>query len=274
MNLDHKRLVLNGASSGIGRALLQQLSERQVQIVAVGRDETRLLAAVESVSASQARVMSFPCDLSRQRGVDALFDYAIQQMSGIDIFVANAGFAYWEPIQEPDWGGIEAIFQTNVFSPLYSAQKMHKLFHGADYRVLITSSLLDRIGLAGYALYASTKAAVDRFAEVYRLESRKQRRLVLVYPLAVRSRFFEVAGGGPVPWLSQSPESVARAILRGIERDRETIYTSWILRPMLLIYHLLPFTGRWYQAIDAKVFRRHWATQEKKASQGGSGQGR
>ena len=216
--------------------------------------------------------MSFACDLSRQRGVDALFDYAIQKMGGIDIFVANAGFAYWEPVEAPDWSRIEAILQTNVFSPLYSAQKMHTLFHGADYRVLITSSLLGRIGLEGYALYASTKAAVDRFAEVYRLESSTQNRLVLVYPLAARSRFFEEAGGGPVPWLSQSPESAARAILRGIEKDREPIYTSWILRPMLLAHHLFPFTGRWYQALDAKVFRRHWATQEKQASQGESGQ--
>ncbi len=268
MNIDQKRVVITGASSGIGRALLQELSERQVQVVAVGRDETRLLAAVASASALQARVMSFPCDLSRQRDVDALFDYAIQQMGGIDIFVANAGFAYWEPVQGPDWGRNEAIFQINVFSPIYSAQKMHTLFHGADYRVLITSSLLGRIGLEGYALYASTKAALDRFAEVYRLENRKQRRLVLVYPLAVRSGFFQAAGGGPVPWLSQSPESAARAILRGIEKDRETIYTSWILRPMLLVHHLLPFTGRWYQALDAKVFRRHWAPQGKKGKPG------
>jgi short-subunit dehydrogenase len=274
MNFDHIRLVLTGASSGIGQALLHQLSRLPVQVVAVGRDETRLRGAVDAAGATQARVLPFPCDLAQQEDVDRLFVYAVEQMGGIDIFVANAGFAYWEPVQEPDWGRIEAIFQTNVFSPLYSAQKMHTLFQGADYRVLITSSLLGRIGLEGYALYASTKAALDRFTEVYRLESKKQRRLVLVYPLAVRSRFFEAAGGGPVPWLSQSPESAARAILRGIEKDRETIYTSWILRPMLLIYHLLPFTGRWYQAIDAKVFRRHWATQEKKASQGGSGQGR
>ena len=76
-----------------------------------------------------------------------------------------------------------------------------------------------------------------------------------------------------MPWLSQSPESAARAILRGIEKDRETIFTSWILRPILLIYHLLFFTGWWYQAIDARVSRRHWATQGKKASQGESDHG-
>ena len=127
MNLDHKRLVLTGASSGIGRALLHQLSRLPVQVVAVGRDETRLREAVDATGATQARILPFPCDLAQQEEVDRLFVYAVVQMGGIDIFVANAGFAYWEPVQEPDRGRSEAIFQTNVFSPLYPAQKLHTL---------------------------------------------------------------------------------------------------------------------------------------------------
>lgn len=143
---------------------------------------------------------------------------------------------------------------------------MEAQFPGADYRVVLTSSILGRIGLEGYGLYAATKAALDRFAEVYRLERGKRGQLVLVYPLAVRSGFFRAAGVAPVPWLSQSPEAAARAMLRGIERDRETIYTSWLLRPMLLFNHLVPFARRWYQALDGRVQRRHWADQAKSES--------
>jgi NAD(P)-dependent dehydrogenase (short-subunit alcohol dehydrogenase family) len=263
MNIEQKRIVITGASSGIGRALLQELSRREVQVLAVGRDETRLNDAVASASASKARVMSFTGDVARQRDVDALFTYAIEKMGGIDIFFANAGLAYWERTPEPDWGRIEAIFQTNVFSPIYSAEKMLSLFPGADYRVVITSSILGRVGLDGYALYSSTKAALDRFAEVYRLESGERGRLVLVYPLAVRSGFYQTAGHAPIPWLSQPAEEVAKAMLRGIEKDRETVYTSWILPPMLLLNRLLPFTRRWYQALDARVSRQHWAAQTR-----------
>jgi uncharacterized protein len=266
MNLDHKRLVLTGASSGIGRALLLEISRLPVQVVAVGREETRLREAVNAAGATQARILPFPCNLARQEEVDRLFVYAVEQMGGIDIFFANAGFGYWERIEAPDWERIEAIFQTNVYSPIYAAQKMEALFPGADYRVVITSSILGRIGLEGYGLYAATKAALDRFAEVYRLERGQRGQLVLVYPLAVRNGFFQAAGGAPVPWLSQSPEAAAWAMLRGIKKDRETIYTSWILRPMLLFNHLLPFARRWYQALDAGVARRHWADQAKSES--------
>jgi len=266
MDIDRKRIVLTGASSGIGRALLHQLFPLPVQVVAVGRDETRLRDAVAAAGATQARFLTFPCDLARHEEVDRLFAFAIKQMGGIDLFFANAGFAYWEQIGEPDWERIEAIFQTNVYSPIYAAQKMEALFPGTDYRVVITSSVLGRIGLEGYALYSATKAALDRFAEVYRLERGRQGQVILIYPLAVRSGFFQAAGGAPLPWLSQSPESAARAILRGIEKDRETIYASWILRPLLLVNHLLPFARRWYQALDAGVARRHWADQARNES--------
>jgi NAD(P)-dependent dehydrogenase (short-subunit alcohol dehydrogenase family) len=255
MDLDSKRLVLTGASSSIGWALLRQLSRLPVQVVAVAREGTRLREAVDAAGATQARILPFPCDLARQEEVDRLFAYAVEQMGGIDVFFAHAGFAYWERI--------ESIFQTNVYSPIYAAQKMEALFPESGYRVVITSSVLGRIGLEGYGLYAATKAALDRFAEVYRLERGKRGQLVLVYPLAVRSGFFRAAGGGPVPWLSQSPEAAARAVLRGIKKGREAIYTSWILPPMLLVHHLLPFTRRWYQALDGRVQQRHWTTREK-----------
>jgi short-subunit dehydrogenase len=267
MNLDQKRIVVTGASSGIGRALLQELSGRPVQVVAVGRDEPRLQAAIGSVSASQARFLSFTGDLARQSDVDDLFEYSIEMMGGIDLFIANAGFGYWERAQEPDWDRIEVIFKTNVFSPIYALEKMHKLHGAGDYRVVITSSILGRVGLEGYALYSATKAALDRFAEVYRLETGRPGRLVLVYPMAVRSSFFQRAGRAPIPWLSQSAEAAARAIVRGLERDVKTIYTSWLLPPMLLVNHLLPFTRRWYQALDAKVARQHWASQGERESQ-------
>jgi NADP-dependent 3-hydroxy acid dehydrogenase YdfG len=173
MNLDHKRLVPTGASSGIGRALLRQLSRLPVQAVTVGSEETRLREAVDAAGATQARILPFPCDLARQEEVDRLFAYAVEQMGGIDMFFANAGFAYWERIGAPDWWRIEAIFQTNVYSPICAAQKMEALFPGADYQVVITSSILGRIGLQGYGLYAATKTALDRFTEVYRLERGK-----------------------------------------------------------------------------------------------------
>jgi NAD(P)-dependent dehydrogenase (short-subunit alcohol dehydrogenase family) len=73
-------------------------------------------------------------------------------MDGIDISAANAGLAYWECIREPDCGRIEAIIQTNLLSPVQTAEKMRALFPEAGNRVVITSPILGPLGLDGYAL--------------------------------------------------------------------------------------------------------------------------
>jgi hypothetical protein len=78
----------------------------------------------------------------------------------------------------------------------------------------------------------------------------------MVYPLAVRTDFFRVAGDPVIPWPSQPAAEVARAVVQGIKNDKETIYTSWILPLMLLTLRLLPFTGRLYQRLDGPVVRR------------------
>ena len=66
MNIDQKRIVLACISSRMGRAILEELSGRPVELVIASRDETRCRYAVGSAGVSQARVMSFACDLAWQ----------------------------------------------------------------------------------------------------------------------------------------------------------------------------------------------------------------
>ena len=66
MNIDQKRIVLACISSRMGRAILEELSGRPVEVVIASRDETRCRYAVGSAGVSQARVMSFACDLAWQ----------------------------------------------------------------------------------------------------------------------------------------------------------------------------------------------------------------
>ncbi len=67
--------------------------------------------------------MPYTCDISSALNIDRLFVDAKQILGGIDIFIANAGFAYYGEIDKPDWINIEQIYRTNVFSPLYCIGK-------------------------------------------------------------------------------------------------------------------------------------------------------
>ncbi len=87
MQIAHKNIILTGAASGIGKALLNQLLDFEgVKIITVDFDK------IENVS---DKIIPFVCDLSQQSEIDRLFEFAIAQFQAIDIFIANAGFAYY-----------------------------------------------------------------------------------------------------------------------------------------------------------------------------------
>ncbi len=246
MQIDGKNIILTGAASGVGRALLELLAQFPAQIIAVDKNAARL----ENLPSGRAEIIPYACDLSQPTAVDTLFDVASRQLGKIDLFIANAGFAYYEKIETADWTRIEQIYRVNVFSPLYSLEKMRTLNSGRPHKVVITASAMSFLGLPGYALYSSTKAALHRFAEAYRYEMDDPASLMLVYPIGTRTDFFGAATqthAAPQTWPSQTAEQVARAILRGIQRDSRSVFPFGAFRLLLG----LPFLGKLEQAIEA-----------------------
>ena len=107
----------------------------------------------------------------------------------------------------------------------------------------------------GYSVYGSTKAAIHRFAEGYRFDD-PGKHLMVVYPIATRTKFFETAGKRiPVAFPVQSAESVARKVIRGIRDDKRKVYPSVLFRSILVINRLLPFIKPVYQAIELRKFK-------------------
>ena len=263
MQLEKQRIVLTGAASGIGLALLERLAACSTQVVAVDLDAEGLERALADLAGSPAKLFPYACDLGNPEQVEAVFASALENMDGIDLFIANAGFPYYEKLNQADWGHIEKIFQVNVFSPIYAALKMKQLNAGRIYRVVITASAMGLLGIPGYALYSSTKATLERFAECYRYELEDPAALTLVYPIGTRTHFFQAAAkqAAPLTWPTQSAEKVANAILKGIERDSPNIYPSLLFRVFIIMDRYLPFLRRIEQWIEMKRFERWMARQ-------------
>lgn len=249
MNLEGKRIVLTGAASGIGKALLIQLVNYPAQIIAVDLNPFEA-----NFAPSKADIIPLTADLGQQSEVDRLFAFALEKMGGIDLFIANAGFAYYEKIGAADWAHIDAIFRVNVYSPLYAAVKMRDLHtDNRPYCVVITASAMSYLAVPGYAYYSATKAALDRFAEAYRFELPTLGRLMLVYPIATRTNFFSRASGStPLPFPAQTADYVARRIMAGLKNDRNSVHPSVIFRVFWSISRVFSLFGRLYQQIYAR----------------------
>ena len=241
-------MILTGAASGIGQALLELLASFQLEIVAADRDEARLLEVCAGFKNSRAEVVPIVADVSSQAGNDALFARALQEFGGVDIFIANAGFAYFETIPQPDWARLEMIYNVNTLAPIYALERMAALSGGQPFKVVWMVSAMAHIGLPKYAAYSSSKGALHRFADAYRWQMPDPRALMLVYPIATRTRFFAASSEAtPVPTPSQTPEEVARAVLRGIATDRLEVYPSLLFRVGLWLTLWFPSLRRFVQ---------------------------
>lgn len=258
MALTAKKIVLTGASSGIGLQLLKLLLAEGATVMAAVKPGDRMELVHGCLTVQ-------PCDVSRTEDMDLLFERALSVMGTIDIFIANAGFAYYERLDQPNWEHIQHIFETNTFSVMYAAQKM-KLLHGdRPYQFVTTSSAMSILPLPGYALYSATKAAVRGFAEAYRYELEAGQHFQTVYPVATSTAFFRQAGDSPVPWPTQKAETVAAAILRGIKRKRNSIYPSRLFVLTMVLNRLLPFVFPIYSRAENYRFQ-HWLEQKRRNS--------
>ena len=135
MKLAGKNIVLTGASSGIGKEMLNILSSMtDAKIIAVARH-------IENIPFEEGVIYPFAADVSMPEGVDNVFDYAQRTLGNIDVFIANAGFAYLEKLSVPDWKHIEYIYNLNVFSPIYSLEKLQEQSNGLQATFVCTISV-------------------------------------------------------------------------------------------------------------------------------------
>lgn len=256
MNLENKNIVVTGASSGIGLELTKAFLSKGCRVVAASRTINKELLGQENFYPFQA-------DVSTPEGVDNLFTFALQTLESIDIFVANAGFAYYEKLGAADWGHISSIFNLNFNSVVYSAQKMKQLKGTQPFNFLTVSSGMAILPLPGYALYSGTKAALKGFAEAYRWELDKEQYFQVVYPIATKTAFFKNAGDSPVPWPSQKAELVVESILKGIRKNSISIYPSKLFYSLTLFNRVFPLIFKLYAYMEDKKFKRWLADKNK-----------
>ncbi|MCX6223364.1 MAG: SDR family NAD(P)-dependent oxidoreductase [Bacteroidia bacterium] len=253
MDITKTNIVVTGAASGIGLAILEELLKFDCKIIAADRNAENL----EKVAITHIdKVTPFVGDLSNPDQVDQLFDFAKTSLGSVDLFIANAGFAYYEQLKGADWSHLELIFRLNTLSPIYSLLKMQQLNSHKKWKTVMVSSAMAEWSVPGYTVYGATKAAIHRFAEGYRFDN-SGNHLMVVFPIATRTKFFETAGNRiPMAFPIQSAESVAKKIIKGIRHDRRKVYPSGLFRFILIINRILPFIKPVYQAIEFRKLKR------------------
>ena len=256
-----KNIVITGASSGIGKELLDRLS--------VPANHNRIFATsrtVEKLTGYGKNVHLFNCDVSTKEGVDAFMEKAQSILGKIDILIANAGAPYYEKFDYVNWERIQNIFNLNTISPIYTYTKYLEHLKGRPGHMVFTISAMGEMAIPGYTLYAATKFAMKGFQEAVRLEAPKNLKLTAVYPVSTATNFFVVGGDGidvGQPFPLQKVDIVAERMIDGIAEAKKHIYPCKIFQPSKLLMDVLPPVKSFYWGMEKKRLKRFL---EKKAA--------
>ncbi len=250
--LKNKRIVLTGANSGIGLEVLKLIS---------AGEGNRILAVdinLNEINKFGKNVTALQCDVSNKENVDLIFEKAIEVLGGIDIFYANAGYPYYEKVDYLDWDRAVKMFETNVFSPIYTYQKYINYLGGKPGHYAMTVSAIGKLAMPGFTIYSSSKFALHGFQQGIRYEMPENLTLTCLYPIATDTNFFKTANEREFerPFPVQSPKVVARKMVKGLEKGKKTVNPSPLFSMSMVLFAVLPFTKSIYLALEKAKFHR------------------
>jgi len=258
------RVLLTGASEGIGRALALQLAARGARLVLAARDVARLESIAAECRAAGAEAHAVPTDITDPRACAALVAAADEALGGLDVLVNNAGSTMWARFDAvTDLGIFERLMRVNYLAAVWLTHAALPPLKASRGLVVAVASVAGLTGVPERSGYAASKHALVGFFESLRIELAADGvDVTLVAPDFVRSETHRRAAGADGRPLGASPlregeimtaEDCAQLMCRAINRrDRLVIAT---LRGRLG-YRLKPFVPRWLDAIAARAIRR------------------
>lgn len=219
------RVLLTGASGGIGQAAAEALVGASASVMLVGRSPARLSAQARALlreckGPMKPQVEWYAADLTRTASISGLAEVAAGW--GANVVVHNAGL--------PGFGRLEALSATemaqvlhlNLFVPMLLTQTLLPHLRALpEARILFVGSVLGRLGLPGYSVYSASKFGLRGFAESLRREL-GDTRIGVQYlgPRSTRTAFNSEAVShynAATATAMDDPQSVARALVDLLE---------------------------------------------------------
>jgi decaprenylphospho-beta-D-erythro-pentofuranosid-2-ulose 2-reductase len=238
-----KKVVILGATKGMGRALARQLAARGVDLCLLGRDPEDLARSARDLEARSGRaagaIAVAACDLERPEGFGAALDAAEAALSGLDGVVVTAGLFATQDQLEADPELTRRLLTVDFANTVvFCEEARRRLLARGGGTLCVFSSVAGERGRKPVVLYGAAKAGLTRYLEGLDHKFRAQGlRTICVKPGFVRTSMTE--GLKPPPFAGD-PEAVAAQVIRAIDKGSPVIYAPGIWALIMLVIRLLP----------------------------------
>jgi NAD(P)-dependent dehydrogenase (short-subunit alcohol dehydrogenase family) len=240
-------VIVTGASSGIGRATSQLLSEQGMRVVLASRSRTALEAAQRDCPHGTTLVV--PTDVASAEQVDALFQAAVAAYGRVDAVVHSAAVLAYGRFDEVPAEVFDHALEVTLSGTANVARAALRQFRDqGGGRLVVVGSLLGKIATPYMSSYVTAKWGVQGLVRCLQIEARETPgvEVSLVSPGAINTPIYHQAGsyagvhGRPPPPVV-GPDRVARAIARRLQRPARDTNVGPANALTITGFRVLPF---------------------------------
>jgi short-subunit dehydrogenase len=186
------RILLTGASSGIGAALASRLAEQGARLVVTGRRQERLESLVARIRQDgRGEALPVVADLADGAQRTRLLEQTLASLGGLDVLINNAGVGALGWFADASEERMRLLFEVNFFAATELTRlALPHLKQGRDALLVNVSSILGLRGIPGCSEYCASKFALTGWSESLRTELKPHGvALLLVCPGAIETEF-------------------------------------------------------------------------------------
>lgn len=262
--IDHKCIIVTGASSGIGRELTKRLIlEHHCSVIGIARNEKALLSLVQELGENATRFRYRLFDVSKLENWETFRQFLVQEQIQPDVLINNAGilprFARTEHYSIEE---VHNVIHTNFYSALYGIHTLRDLILQSDDPGIINIvSAATFMTLPGTALYCASKSALKSYTEALRIDLAKKAYIGLICPGFTNTNIMSHQLAGHVDQtferafrlVSTSVERMTDMILKTILHKKKRMVFGFDARLLRIFGAICPIFG---SLITAKIMRK------------------
>jgi short-subunit dehydrogenase len=269
------RILITGASQGIGLALAELAARRGAKVLAAARSADLLADLKKRVDSEGHTLEIVTADVTSAADRERLVEAVLKHFDGLDVLINNAAVGATGHFVESEPERLRRIMEVNFFGLTETTRVFLPLLRKGNRAAIVNiSSIAGKRGIPARSEYSASKFAVEGFSEALRAELVKDKIDVLVVaPGLTQTNFshnmLERKALMPVDHMrGMTAEAVAEATLWALERGRTRVVLTFRGRMLTLVARLLPRAADRIAAWKVRsLFRDEIAAREKSNDQ-------
>jgi short-subunit dehydrogenase len=262
-DLTDKRVILTGATGGIGRAIAEALVTARARVVLAARSADALDQQAAELRKTGGEVVPVPTDVTVPEQRERLVSRAVEAFGGLDALINNAGLGSWGHFATSTEEINRRVMEVNFFGPIELTRvAIPHLTHGEQPCVVNVTSMCGRKGMPAWPEYSASKFALVGMSEAWRGEfARFEVDALTVVPgmtdSGFRNNWLRVDGKADLRFeKGMTPADVAAGILDAMRTNRTETVLGSEARRLIRFNRYFPRLTNWLIARKVKKLYR------------------